>query len=514
MVNTVKLNSQTLSQLHKSIAIPKYRRSSLKQGIVHIGVGGFHRAHQAVYIHQLLQQGNNEQWGICGVGLRPADKDMQEALEQQDYLYTLFELGDHNQCTAQVIGAISNFLFAPENPEIVIEKLASPDTRIVSLTITEGGYNIDDHSGEFDRFNPDVTYDLQHPTTPKTVFGFIAEALNRRKQRQLPAFTLMSCDNVPHNGDVARHALLSYAEMRDPALRDWIDNQVSFPNSMVDRITPMTQPEHRSLLDQQYGIDDKWPVVCEPYMQWVLEDNFCNGRPSWEKVGVQLTKDVAPYEKMKIRLLNASHSAMAYLGYISGYRYAHEVMENDGFVQFIRDFMDMDVTPSLEEVPGINLSVYKDTLIERFSNRQIGDQLARLCMDGSSKIPKFVLPTVQYLLQNKHPLQRVALIIASWALFLHRAANKSQDCPIQDPLAKELKSAVCRQDNLISSFLGLKNVFGSELLQSPAFLEACEQSLELLNKNFLDKDLLNEDLLNKDLLNKENLEATLTTLPN
>ncbi|OMH38398.1 mannitol dehydrogenase [Motiliproteus sp. MSK22-1] len=492
------LNNQNLYQLHESIVIPQYQRDKLKQGIVHIGVGGFHRAHQAVYTHQLLQQGSSNQWGICGVGLRPADKEMQKTLEQQDYLYTLLEMGGSSQSTAKVIGSICNFLFAPENPEAVIEKLASPDTRIVSLTITEGGYNIDDHNGEFNRTHPDIIHDLQHPDSPVTVFGFIAEALDRRKQRQLPPFTLMSCDNVPQNGDVTRRALLSYAIMRDPELGDWITSQVSFPNSMVDRITPMTQPEHKRLVTQQYGIEDNWPVVCEPYMQWVLEDNFCNGRPTWEEVGVQLTDDVAPYEKMKIRLLNASHSAMAYLGYLCGFRYTHEVMNNSNLVQFIRDFMDIDVTPSLDKVPGIDLSLYKDTLIERFSNRQIGDQLTRLCMDGSSKIPKFLLPTVDYLIQNQLSLQRVSLIIASWALFLHRAASQEQECPIQDPLANELKSAVLNQDNLIYSLLGIKSVFGSELLQSKPFLKACEQSLAQLNK--------------LTLLNNEEVEQTLNSL--
>ncbi len=482
-VTTVKLNNKTLNQLPDTVTTPGYSRTDLQHGIIHIGVGGFHRAHQAVYTEHLLQQGQNQQWGICGVGLRDADRAMQQALSSQDFLYTVMELGDQDCGHPQVVGAINDFLFAADDREAVIEKLAGAEVRIVSLTITEGGYNIDDHSGEFDADNADVQHDLAHPDQPLTVFGFITEALHRRRQRKLPPFTVMSCDNLPHNGRVARRALLAYAGLRDPQLQAWMADHVSFPNSMVDRITPMTLPSHKTTLADQYGIEDEWPVVCEPFMQWVLEDDFCNGRPAWEDVGVQVTDNVAPYEKMKIRLLNASHSTMAYLGYLAGYRYAHEVMEDPLFVRFIRDFMDADVTPGLDEVPGVDLEAYKQTLIERFSNSQIGDQLARLCLDGSSKIPKFLLPTVHGMLADGRPLQRVALIIAGWALYLRGVTPQGERYDIVDPLAAPLQAAVADPSQTVSRFLGLEEVFGTQLKQSAAFVAAVEAALQGLEQD-------------------------------
>ncbi len=473
----MKLNNATIAQLGEHIAHPTYPRQALGHGIVHIGVGGFHRAHEAVYTERFLRLTQDQNWGICGIGLRESDRAMAQVLREQDYLYSLMELGQAEHPRVEVIGAISDYLFAPDSPSAVLEKLASPQTRIVSLTITEGGYLLDDHSGEFNFDHADIVHDLANPQSPRSVFGYLTTALATRRERGLPAFTLMSCDNLPHNGDKARHALLSFAARQDPILADWIADNASFPNSMVDRITPITTPAHKQLLLDHAGIDDAWPVVCEPFIQWVMEDDFCNGRPAWEKVGVQFTAAVAPYEQMKMRLLNASHSAMSYLGYLMGYRYSHEVMQDARLSGFIRRFMDLDVTPTLGTIEGISLEQYKDTLIERFANPRIGDQLARLCMDGSSKIPKFILGTLEERLEAGAPAHRFALILAGWALYLHKAQQPGADYKVEDPLAAMLLSACQERDGLSARFLGLEDIFGTQLGASTALVAAVEAAL-------------------------------------
>lgn len=478
----VKLNNDTIAQLGEHITHPTYPRQALRHGIVHIGVGGFHRAHEAVYTERLLRLTEDPDWGICGIGLRESDRAMQTALSGQDYLYSLMQLGQAEQPRVEVIGAICNFLFAPDNPAAVMEKLAAPETRIVSLTITEGGYLLDDHSGAFNFDHPDIVHDLANPQSPRSVFGYLTAALAARREQGLPAFTLMSCDNLPHNGNKARSALLAFASQHDQSLADWIAAHASFPNSMVDRITPITTAAHKQLLQQTAAIDDAWPVVCEPFIQWVIEDDFCNGRPAWEKVGVQFTRDVAPYEEMKMRLLNASHSAMSYLGYLAGYRYSHEVMQDAGLNSFIRRFMDLDVTPTLSPVEGIELTQYKDTLIERFSNPRIGDQLSRLCMDGSSKIPKFILATLEQRLGAGAPIERFGLILASWALYLHRAQQPETGYPVEDPLADLLRVATAQPSGLGGRFLALEEIFGQQLQHAPNLAAAVDTALQQLQE--------------------------------
>lgn len=314
----MKLNKANLTQLAPQVQVPTYALADTRQGIAHIGVGGFHRAHQAFYTDALMNTGEGLDWGICGVGLRSEDRKARDDLAGQDYLFTLYELGDTDDTQVRVIGSISDMLLAEDGAQALIDKLASPQIRIVSLTITEGGYCIDDSNGEFMAHLPQIQHDLAHPRAPKTVFGFICAALTQRRAAGTPAFTVMSCDNLPHNGAVTRKALLAFAALHDAGLHDWIKANVSFPNAMVDRITPMTSTAHRLQLHDQHGIDDAWPVVCEPFVQWVLEDKFVNGRPAWEKVGVQFTDDVTPYEEMKIGLLNGSHLALTYLGFLKG----------------------------------------------------------------------------------------------------------------------------------------------------------------------------------------------------
>src|ERR1700733_120177 len=374
---------------------PDYARALVTPGVVHIGVGGFHRAHQAMYHDCLLSEGGARDWGICGVGVMAADLRMKQVLDAQDGLYTLVIKHSDGTYEPRVIGSIVEYLFAPDDPEAVIERMAAESTRIVSLTITEGGYNLSDVTGEFDATNPDVLADLEPGAVPRTAFGLITEALRRRWKRGLAPFTVMSCDNLQDNGYLSRRVFTAFARLRDPELGDWVEHEARFPNSMVDRITPVTTDADRAEVRERFGIDDEWPVVCEPYTQWVLEDAFTAGRPPYEQVGVQVVDQVEPYELMKLRLLNGSHQAMAYFGYLCGYRLGREAAEDPVFQAFLLGYMDCEATPTLAPVPGVDLEKYKHTLIERFSNPQVRDTIARLCAESSDRIPKWLLPVAR-----------------------------------------------------------------------------------------------------------------------
>ncbi|WLH33178.1 mannitol dehydrogenase family protein [Pseudomonas sp. FP2196] len=470
----MKLNKQNLNRLAPEVKLPAYSLSDTRQGIAHIGVGGFHRAHQAYYTDALMNTGEALDWAICGVGLRAEDRRARDDLKEQDYLFTLFELGDSDDTEVRVIGAIRDMLLAEDSAQALIDKLADPQIRIVSLTITEGGYCIDDSNGEFMAHLPQIQYDLANPDAPKTVFGFLCAALEKRRAAGIPAFTVMSCDNLPHNGAVTRKALLAFATLRNSNLCSWIDANVSFPNAMVDRITPMTSTAHRLQLADKHGIDDAWPVVCEPFVQWVLEDKFVNGRPAWEKVGVQFTDDVSPYEEMKIKLLNGSHLALTYLGFLKGYRFVHETMNDPLFVRYMRAYMDLDVTPQLAPVPGIDLTEYKDTLVARFSNQAIADQLERVCSDGSSKFPKFTIPTINRLIADGQETKRAALVVAAWALYLKGVDENGDTYAIPDPRATFCQALVADDAVITQRLLGVEEIFGTAIPRSAEFVAAFE----------------------------------------
>lgn len=470
----MKLNKQNLNCLAPEVTLPAYALSDTRQGIAHIGVGGFHRAHQAYYTDALMNTGEGLDWAICGVGLRAEDRRARDDLKEQDYLFTLFELGDTDDTEVRVIGAIRDMLLAEDGAAALIDKLADPQIRIVSLTITEGGYCIDDSNGEFMAHLPQIQHDLANPDAPKTVFGFLCAALDKRRAAGTPAFTLMSCDNLPHNGAVTRKALLAFAGLRDAGLRDWIASNVSFPNAMVDRITPMTSTAHRLQLADKHGVDDAWPVVCEPFVQWVLEDKFVNGRPAWEQVGVQFTDDVTPYEEMKIKLLNGSHLALTYLGFLKGYRFVHETMNDPLFVRYMRAYMDLDVTPQLAPVPGIDLTDYKNTLVARFSNQAIADQLERVCSDGSSKFPKFTIPTINRLIADGQETKRAALVVAAWALYLKGVDENGDTYSIPDPRAAFCQALVADDVLITQRLLEVEEIFGTAIPRSAKFVAAFE----------------------------------------
>jgi mannitol 2-dehydrogenase len=474
------LNGRTVARWREQLPVPSYDRGLVIPGVVHVGVGGFHRAHLAMYHDRLLSEGALD-WGICGVGVMPADRRMKEVLQAQDGLYTLVIKHSDGTDEPRVIGSIVQYLYAPEDPEAVIERMAAESTRIVSLTITEGGYNLSDVTGEFDVANPDVVADLEPGAVPRTAFGLITEALRRRRQRGQRSFTVMSCDNLQGNGDLSKRVFTAFARLRDPELGDWVERETRFPNSMVDRITPVTTDADRAEVRERFGIEDRWPVVCEPYTQWVLEDAFSAGRPPYEQVGVQVVDHVEPYELMKLRLLNGSHQAMAYFGYLCGYRLVHEAAQDPLFQAFMLGYMDVEATPTLAPVPGVDLRGYKYTLLERFSNPQVRDTIARLCAESSDRIPKWVLPVIREQLANGGEIRRSAAVVASWARYAEGIDEAGQPIEVVDRLRDSLMRAARRQREDPDAFIANREVFG-DLVDHKPFVAAYRSALASLHQ--------------------------------
>ncbi|ALE06901.1 mannitol dehydrogenase [Arthrobacter sp. ERGS1:01] len=479
------LSETTLPDLAHRLPSPTYQRHTLRTGIVHFGVGGFHRAHQAMFIDRLLKLGGSRDWGICGVGVLPADKQMRDVLNAQDGLYTLIlkdpDGGEH----ARVIGSIIEYLYAPDNPAAVIDKLAFPATRIVSLSITEGGYGLNDATGEFQPLAADILHDLEPNAVPTSVFGFITAALARRRELGTTPFTVMSCDNIQGNGDAARKALVSFARLKDPGLADWIEKFVAFPNSMVDRITPATTDLDRATATRLHGYADAWPVAAESFAQWVLEDTFTAGRPALDEVGVQLVERVEPYELMKLRLLNAGHQVMSHLGYLAGYRQVHEVCADPAFAAFILGYMEKEATPTLPPVPGIDLTAYRHELLHRFSSPSFRDTLARQMVDASDRIPKFLLPVVRDQLRAGGPIERAAVAVAAWAGVLELALDRNGPADPDGPTDRrmpKLLAAIRAERDEPGAFLRLHEVFG-DVGANPRFVAAYLAAREVLRRS-------------------------------
>lgn len=462
------------------IPVPTYKRQQLKTGIIHIGVGGFHRSHQAYYIHQLLEKYSD--WAICGAGLREADRNMGNILKKQDYLYTLVTQHPDGNIESEVIGSIIDYVLAVDAPQLVIDKMADADTKIVSLTITEGGYNFNPTTGDFNFENPDIQHELAHPNDPKTVYGFITAALRKRRNEGLTPFTILSCDNIQHNGDTTRKMVLAFAKKQDTELAKWIEKEVGFPNSMVDRITPVTSSKIIDMVNREYNYIDEWPVVCEPYIQWVIEDNFVNGRPPLEEVGVQFVPDVTPYEKMKIRLLNAGHSVLGIPGALYGYQTINACMEDAIFASFMRQYMDKEATPVLGKIEGIDLTVYKNSLEERFSNPNIKDGISRICSESSAKLPKFLIPTIKENIATGGSVKYGIFILAAWCYYSDKGIN-SQHLPINiiDERKEELHQSakLYEQDQL--SFLRIPDIFG-DLSENERFVKHYLKIIEAIYK--------------------------------
>jgi mannitol 2-dehydrogenase len=465
------------------VPVPTYDRSAVRTGIVHLGVGGFHRAHQAMYVDRLLEQGAGHEWGITGVGVLPGDARMAEVLGAQDGLYTLVVKHPDGRLEPRVVGSLVEFLHAPVSGGTVLERMTDPATRIVSLTVTEGGYHVHPVTGELDPTDPGLQHDLSLAgvALPTTAFGYVVEALARRRAAGTPAFTVMSCDNIAHNGDVAKRMIAAFATLRDAELGAWIAAEVAFPNCMVDRITPVTTDADRAALAGDSGIEDGWPVVCEPFTQWALEDTFPTGRPALDDVGVQLVPDVTPYELMKLRLLNASHQALCYLGHLAGYGYAHEVCADPLFVDFLLGYMEHEGSPTLPPVPGIDLDAYRHQLIERFANPEVRDTLARLCAESSDRIPTWLVPVIRERLAAGGCVDRAALVVASWARYAEGVDESGAPIDVVDRRrdAVMARAAAQREDPL--AFLRDPDLFG-DLVDQPAFTSVYAEALASLHE--------------------------------
>jgi mannitol 2-dehydrogenase len=465
-----RLDSRHLHEVSAAAIVPAYDRSEVQPGIVHIGVGNFHRAHQALVIDRLLSAGLARDWGIRGVALLPSDEPLARRMQQQDGLYTLVEKSPDGTWDYRIIGSILEVLFAPDDLEAVIDAMADPRIRIVSLTITEGGYNVDRLTGEFMPDTPAVAADLVPGAVPSSVFGVVCAALRARRDAGVAPFTVLSCDNIQHNGDVARRMFIAFARLWDPELATWMEENVRFPNSMVDRITPVTAPADVVAVSDVLEVSDECPVVCEPFFQWVVEDDFPQGRPSWEQVGVQVTDDVTPYEKMKLRLLNASHQGLCYFSHLAGYEYVHDAMTWPELRIFLRRFMDEEETPTLDPVPGVDLDAYKTQLIERFSNPEVRDTVARLCAESSDRIPKWLLPAVRDQLAADRSVRLSAAIVASWARYAEAVDENGAPIAVVDPLRDELVPIAQRQAGAPTAFIDHRRLFG-DLVDDPRFRE-------------------------------------------
>ncbi len=453
----VRLNNATLRQL--PIPTPGYDRDGIGVGIAHFGVGGFHRAHQAMYIDRLLRRGLAREWGICGIGVMPADRRMRDVLHAQDGLYTLILEHPDGSREARVIGSIVDYRYAPDDPESTIELLAAPATRIISMTITEGGYQV---------------------RSAGSVFGLIVEALARRRDRGISAPTIVSCDNIERNGLVARRAVIDHAELLHRDLAGWVAEHTRFPCSMVDRITPVTTPDIVAAAERDFGVADEWPVVAEAFTSWVLEDDFADGRPPLDEAGVLLVDDVGPYESMKLRLLNAGHQCLCYFAWLCGYRMVHDAARDELFAEFLLAYFDSEAIPTVPPVPGIDLAGYSRELIARFANPGVRDTVARLCAYSSDRIPKWLLPVIRDNLASGGPVRLAAATVASWARYAEGVDEHGQPIEVIDQLAESLMATARSQRAHPNAFIENTALFG-DLALRPRFVEAYRWALDSLH---------------------------------
>ncbi|HUN39194.1 MAG TPA: mannitol dehydrogenase family protein [Acetobacteraceae bacterium] len=454
----IPLSVDTIGNLSPTIAVPRYDLARRHVGIVHLGLGGFHRAHMARYTHELMQQDPAALgWAIAGAGLLPADKRMAESLGPQDGLYSLIERGGDRE-TVAVIGSIAEIIYAGDSSAALLNAIANPRVRIVSLTVTENGYCLNPATRQFDPDHPLIRADLATPEAPRSAIGIIVESYRRRMDAQLPPFTALTCDNIQHNGNVLRAAALALAKLRDPSLATWIEANGSFPNTMVDRITPVTAVEDIVYLEQKYGIADRWPVVCEDFTQWVIEDRFVAGRPAWENVGAQFVPDVTPYEMMKLRLLNGSHLAVAALGRLAGYTYIHETMQDYLLRRLMAALMDRETGPTLPPVPGIDLADYKRTLIARFANPAIRDTVERVNTDAPLNV--LVVPIMARLEMNGS-VDLLALSLAGWIRRVRGVDEQWQPIDVRHPLAALLRDKAEQGGPDPAPVLSITSLFGS-----------------------------------------------------
>jgi mannitol 2-dehydrogenase len=471
----VKLSLANLGALPPEVGRPAYRREELSAGIVHVGLGNFHRAHMAVYLDELMNAGADRDWAIVGGGVRPQDSVMRERLATQDWLTTVVEL-EPGANAARVTGAMTDFVPVAPGCGPLIAAMADPRIRIVSLTVTEGGYFIDPATGRFDPANPEIVADARSPEAPGTVFGAILAALRRRRAAGHPPFTVMSCDNLPGNGHVALNAVAGLAGLQDPALAGWVRESVAFPDSMVDRITPATTDAMRAALRERFGIEDAWPVFCEPFRQWVIEDRFPQGRPAFEAAGATFTPRVAAYELMKLRILNGGHAIIAYPSALMDIHFVHEAMAHPLVRRLLRKIAEEEILPVVPPVPGQPLPAYLDLIESRFANPDVGDTIPRLCLDGSNRQPKFILPSTRDRLARGLPVTGLALESALWCRYLAGTTDSGRPVTVEDVQAARLGAHALRAKADPMAFLELSDIFG-DVGTNPAFRGAFAAAL-------------------------------------
>ncbi|MGI5478764.1 mannitol dehydrogenase family protein [Streptomyces lavendofoliae] len=439
------------------LEVPGYDRTRIEPAVVHFGVGGFHRAHQEVYFDRLAELGFIH-WGVIGVGMRRPE--MGQVLDAQDNLFTVVERGVADSA-AKVIGSMVEYLLLADDRRAVRARLADPRIRLVTLTITADGYVLPD--------DPEQAHE--------SVFELIVDALEERRLARHAPFTVLSCDNLPDSAAATREAVMTLARRRAPELARWIEDRVSFPGSMVDRITPATTPEDRDEIEEDFQVGDRWPVITEPFMQWVIEDDFCNDRPPLDRVGVRFVDDVAPYKLIKSRLLNGVHSALGYVGYLAGHRSTYQAMKDPDVADFIQRLMREEIAPLLPaDVPGMDLDTYCDTVLERLSNPSIADQLARLCRRGSTKVPDYLLPSLHAAHAEDRPRTRLAFAVAAWMRYLRGEDLDGAAIDVQDARAEELREAALRGGDDPKTLLAITDVFG-DLSDDAASVTVIRESL-------------------------------------
>jgi mannitol 2-dehydrogenase len=474
---TVSLSLRTLGDLPKGVARPKYARSALRPGIIHFGVGNFHRAHMQVYLDRLFNAGRDLDWAVIGAGVTPHDEQMRALLGDQDWLTTVVEQSAEAS-VARVTGVMSNFL-SPSEPGAMIARMSDPAIRIVSLTVTEGGYFVDPATGSFDPGHPAIRHDIENPDAPQTVFGMILAALRIRRGAETAPFTVLSCDNVPHNGNVTRNAVAGLAAAQDAALADWVRENVAFPNGMVDRIAPATGERERAICRDQFGIEDRWPVFCEDFIQWVLEDDFPAGRPALEDAGVTFVEDVTPFELMKIRILNGGHALIAYPAGLMDIHFVHDAMAHPLVRGFLQKVEREEIIPVLPPVPGVDLGEYFRLVERRCLNPKIGDTIRRLCLDGSNRQPKFIIPTIADRLARGLPVEGLALESALWCCYCEGTTESGAVIAPNDPNWDRLQERARAARSDPAAWLAMGDIYGA-VAEAPAFREAFSSHLRAL----------------------------------
>lgn len=465
-----RLNQTNLATLPADVILPSYDRSNLKAGIVHLGIGAFHRAHQAFYTEAVLNKFGGD-WGIIGCSLRSAS--VRDQLAPQDGLYTLVERSGDGE-KLQVIGAVIKNLVGPENPAELIDVMAQPNIKIISMTVTEKGYCHDPATGNLNAMHPDILHDFENLAKPKSAIGFLVAALAARFKTGAKSFTVLSCDNLPNNGEVLEKVVIQFAEKVSTELAAWIKANTCFPSTMIDRIVPATTDEDRRDIERRLGLRDEGVVVAEPFSQWVIEDKFSDGRPQWEHVGALLVDDVRVFEKIKLRLLNGAHSTMAYTGYLSGFDYISEVMNEPAFVNMVTTYMAREAGETLSAPAGFDIEAYKQQLRDRFSNKALKHRTWQIAMDGSQKLPQRLLESLRIQLKSNGHIDIICLGVAAWIRYVSGVDENGNAIEVSDPLAAELR-ALCdanagNAEAIVRAIVGLPKVFGDDLAQEEIFI--------------------------------------------